>query len=294
MKLGAHLPTSKGFSAALKQAQELNLDCLQLFSKTPRQWKAKPLDAELMAKWRDEWAASGLGPLVIHDSYLINLAAPVAETLEKSIAAMIDEIERAELMGCDYLVTHCGAHLGSGEEAGVEQLASSLMQCLEKTSDAKVKIALEITAGQGTCLGGPFEHIGAVLKSLESPRLAVCFDTCHAWAAGHDLVNDLSGVMRDFDEQIGFENLALVHLNDSKGKLGSHLDRHDHLGEGELGEAALRAFINYPQFKDLPFILETPETKERIADNVATARRLSELIPIKSHSIARSPTIAQR
>ncbi len=275
MKLGAHLPTSKGFSAALKQAQELNLDCLQLFSKTPRQWKAKPLDPDLMAKWRDEWAASGLGPLVIHDSYLINLAAPVAETLEKSIAAMIDEIERAELMGCDYLVTHCGAHLGSGEEAGVEQLATSLMQCLEQTSNAKVKIALEITAGQGTCLGGPFEHIGAVLKSLESDRLAVCFDTCHALAAGHDLVNDLDGVMRDFDAQIGFENLAVIHLNDSKGKLGSHLDRHNHLGEGELGETALAAFINNPKVRDLPFILETPETETRIADNVATARRLA-------------------
>lgn len=276
MKLGAHLPTSKGFSAALVQAQELELDCLQLFSKTPRQWKAKSLATELMAKWRSDWEASGLGPLVIHDSYLINLAAPVAETLEKSIAAMIDEIERADLMSCDYLVTHCGAHLGSGEEAGVEQLASSLMQCLEQTSDLKVKIALEITAGQGTCLGGPFEHIGAVLKSLESDRLAVCFDTCHAWAAGHDLVNDLDGVMRDFDDKIGFENLAVVHLNDSKGKLGSHLDRHNHLGEGELGEAALRAFINYPKVRDLPFILETPETETRIADNVATARQLAD------------------
>ena len=276
MKLGAHLPTSKGFSAALIQAQELELDCLQLFSKTPRQWKAKPLDADLMAQWRDEWAQSGLGPLVIHDSYLINLAAPVAETLEKSIAAMIDEIERAEQMGCDYLVTHCGAHLGSGDVAGVEQLASSLMQCLEKTADAKVKIALEITAGQGTCLGGPFEHIGAVLKSLESERLAVCFDTCHAWAAGHDLVNDLDGVMRDFEANIGFENLAVIHLNDSKGKLGSHLDRHNHLGEGELGEAAIAAFINHPKVRDLPFILETPETEERIAENVATARRLAD------------------
>ncbi len=276
MKLGAHLPTSKGFSAALAQAQELNLDCLQLFSKTPRQWKAKPLDAELMAQWRDEWEQSGLGPLVIHDSYLINLAAPVAETLEKSIAAMIDEIERAQQMNCDYLVTHCGAHLGSGEEAGVEQLASSLMQCLEQTADARVKIALEITAGQGTCLGGPFAHIGAVLKSLESERLAVCFDTCHALAAGHDLVNDLDGVMRDFDAHIGFENLAVIHLNDSKGKLGSHLDRHNHLGEGELGEAAIQAFINHPKIKNLPFILETPETETRIADNVATARRLAD------------------
>ena len=276
MKLGAHLPTSKGFSAALIQAQELHLDCLQLFSKTPRQWKAKPLDADLMAAWRDEWAASGLAPLVVHDSYLINLAAPVAETLEKSIAAMIDEIERAELLGADYLVTHCGAHLKSGEEAGVAQLAQSLVECLEKTPDAKVKIALEITAAQGTCLGGPFDHIGAVLKEVGSERLVVCFDTCHAWAAGHDLADNLDGVMSNFDAQIGFDKLAVIHLNDAKGALGSHLDRHDHLGEGALGEAAIAAFINYPKLRELPFILETPETETRIKDNVATARRLAQ------------------
>ena len=276
MKLGAHLPTSKGFSAALVQAQELNLDCLQLFSKTPRQWKAKPLDAKIVATWRDDWAASGLGPLVVHDSYLINLAAPVTETLEKSIAAMVDEIERAELLNTDYLVTHCGAHLKSGEDVGVTQLAKSLVECLEKTPDARVKIALEITAGQGTCLGGPFDHIGAVLKEVNSDRLAVCFDTCHAWAAGHDLVDNLDGVMADFEAQIGFDKLAVIHLNDAKGALGSHLDRHDHLGEGNLGEDAIAAFINHPKLQGLPFILETPETEERIADNVAMARRLAK------------------
>ena len=275
MKLGAHLPTSKGFSAALVQAQELRLDCLQLFSKTPRQWKAKPLDTQIVANWRDQWAASGLGPLVIHDSYLINLAAPVAETLEKSIAAMVDEIERADLLGCDYLVTHCGAHLGSGEEAGVAQLAKSLVECLEKTPDARVKVALENTAGQGTCLGGPVEHIGAVLQSAKSERLAVCFDTCHAWAAGHDLVGNLDGVMADFDAQIGFDNLAVVHLNDAKGALGSHLDRHEHLGQGSLGEAALRAFVNSPKLHGLPFVLETPEVETQIENNVQTARGLA-------------------
>ena len=276
MKLGAHLPTSKGFSAALVRAQELKLDCLQLFSKTPRQWKAKPLDAESVARWREEWAASALGPLVIHDSYLINLAAPVAETLEKSVAAMTDEIERADALGADYLVTHCGAHLGAGEAAGVAQLAASLVECLEKTPNARVKVALEITAAQGTCLGGPFAHIGAVLKAVKSDRLAVCFDTCHAWAAGHDLVENLSGVLADFDTQIGFENLAVIHLNDAKGALGSHLDRHQHLGEGNLGDDALRAFINHPKLRDLPFILETPEVETRIADNVQTARKLAD------------------
>ena len=276
MNLGAHLPTSKGFSAALLHAQNLGLDCLQLFSKTPRQWKAKPLDAHIVAHWRDEWKKSGLGPLVIHDSYLINLAAPVPETLEKSIAAMTDEIERAELLGCDYLVTHCGAHLGSGEAAGVAQLAASLVECLEKTPAARVKIALEITAGQGTCLGGPFEHIGAVLERVQSDRLAVCFDTCHAWAAGHDLVGDLGGVLADFDEKIGCDKLAVVHLNDAKGALGSHLDRHEHLGEGSLGTAALSALVNHPRLKNLPFILETPEVETRIQDNVKTARALAD------------------
>ncbi len=274
MPLGAHLPVSKGHVAALEQAQSLGLDCLQIFSKSPRQWHAAPLDPQKTAHFRDRWRESGLCPLVAHDSYLINLAAPSPEVLAKSIAAMVDEIERADALGCDFLVTHCGAHLGSGEEAGMRQLIASVVECLEKTPDVRVKIALENTAAQGTCLGGPFSHIGEVLRAVGSERLSVCFDTCHAWAAGHDIVGNLAGVVADFEAQVGLKNLGVVHLNDSKGALGKHLDRHEHIGEGEIGRAAMSAILNHPQLRALPFILETPELETKIGDNVAMVRSL--------------------
>ncbi len=274
MQLGAHLPTSKGFAAALVEAQSLHLDCLQIFCKSPRQWVAKPLDLEMAAIFRDKWRESGLSPLVAHDSFLINLASPDLALREKSIAAMVDEIERAEALGCDFLVTHCGAHLKSSVEDGLRNLATSLVECLEKTGDLSVKIALEITAGQGTCLGGPFFHVGEVLKSVKSPRLSVCFDTCHAFAAGHDIISNLDGVLADFDAQIGLENLGVMHLNDAKGVLGGHLDRHEHIGEGAIGNEAMRAILNHPQLKHLPFILETPDVETMIAKNVAAVRGL--------------------
>lgn len=276
MPLGAHLPVSKGFASALLEAQKLGLDCLQIFSKSPRQWYAAPLDAAKVADFRAKWEASKFLPLVAHDSYLINLAAPSPEVRAKSIASMIDEVERADALGCDYLVTHCGAHLKTGEEAGCKTLAASLVEVLEKTEGVKVKIALENTAAQGTCLGGPFDHIGSVLKSVGSDRLSVCFDTCHAIAAGHDIVNDLEGVVADFEHHIGVHNLGVIHLNDSKGKLGGHLDRHAHIGEGEIGRAAMEAILNHPKLRHLPFILETPEVETKVADNIATVRELQK------------------
>ncbi len=278
MTLGAHLPVGKGPTFALVEAQKLGLNCLQLFSKSPKQWNASPLDSQKTSDFRAKWNESKFGPLVIHDSYLINLAAPDETIRAKSIAAMIDEIERAEEMGADFLVTHCGAHLQKnkiiGEAAGLEQLARSLKICLDQTPDLKVKIALENTAAQGTCLGGPFSHLGQVLSELGSPRSVVCFDTCHAWAAGHDVKTNLEDVLNDFEREIGLDKLAVVHLNDAKGTLGGHLDRHEHIGEGEIGRDGMRAILNHPKLKNLPFILETPEVETKIADNIAAVREL--------------------
>lgn len=281
MPLGAHLPTSKGFLAALEHAQRLDCDCLQIFSKSPRQWNAAPLDIEMAAAFRDAWQESGYLPLVVHDSYLINLAAPEEEKRRKSIAAMIDEVERAELLGCDYLVTHCGAHLNkkdavAGAASGLKLLATSLEEVLDATPGAKVKIALENTAAQGTCLGGPFEHLGEVLRLVGSERLAVCFDTCHAFAAGHDVASEsgLESALQNFDEAIGLQHLAVVHLNDSKGELGRNLDRHEHIGQGLIGEEGMRRILNHPRLKEKPFILETPDTEKMIEVNLAKVRAL--------------------
>jgi len=277
MPLGAHLPTSKGFIAALENAQSLNCDCLQIFSKSPRQWNAAPLDETKAEAFRDAWSTSGFSSLVVHDSYLINLAAPDPIVLEKSINAMIDEVLRAELLGADFLVTHCGAFITKGDEQnGVKRLADSLDRVLQSTPNVRVKIALENTCGQGTCLGGPFEHIASVLQTLSTPRLAVCFDTCHAFAYGHELSTPagVESTLRHFDETIGLQNLAVVHLNDSKGEAGGHLDRHEHIGQGKIGREGLTHFVNHPALRNLPFILETPEVETMIETNLETVREL--------------------
>jgi deoxyribonuclease-4 len=284
MPLGAHLPTSKGFVAALEHAQSLECDCLQIFSKSPRQWNASPLDPVKVDSFRSAWATSGYLPLVVHDSYLINLAAPDDAVRQKSINAMIDEVERADALGADFLVTHCGAHLctkdEAGERSGVERLTASLVEVLDKTTDARVRIALENTAAQGTCLGGPFEHIGDVLQELKTDRVMVCFDTCHAFAAGHVLQTaaEVDKTIKAFDAAIGLEKLAVVHLNDSKGECGKHLDRHEHIGEGKIGREAMARILTHPKLKNMPFILETPEVETKIADNLRTVRELRSTI----------------
>lgn len=280
MPIGAHLSTSKGFLAALQQAEELHCGCLQIFSKSPRQWKAKPLDPGKAQEFVKAWDESELCPLVVHDSYLINLAAPSAETREKSIAAMIDEVQRADMLGSDFLVTHCGSHLSKGEEnaedEGVKRLAQSLEEVLSATPKARVKIALENTCGQGTCLGGPFEQIAAVLGALSTQRLASCFDTCHAFAYGHDVStpSGLVSTLKNFDETIGLKNMAVIHLNDSKGELGKHLDRHEHIGQGNIGREAMGRILTHPKLKDKPFILETPDVGTMVETNLETVREL--------------------
>ena len=150
---------------------------------------------------------------------------------------------------------------------------------LDATPNARVKIALENTAGQGTCLGGPFEHLGEVLRAANSDRLAVCFDTCHAFAAGHDIGNDLENVLKNLDETVGLSRVAVIHLNDSKGVLGKHLDRHEHIGDGLIGRAAMEKIVNHPRLRDKPFILETPETETMIATNLNTVRALRATMP---------------
>lgn len=288
MPLGAHLSTSKGLSATLQRARELECDTLQIFSKSPKMWNAKPLDEAIARAWRDEWAASGLAPLVVHDSYLINLASGDEEARQKSLRAMIDEVERADLLGSDWLVTHCGAHLGRvdkspdraaitpEEEAGLERLARSLQQVLEATPRAKVQIALENTAAQGTCLGGPFEHLKYLRDALPPERIGFCFDTCHALAAGHDLssAQAVSATIERFETLVGWDRVGVVHLNDAQGERGSRLDRHEHIGAGTIGREGMRAFLTHPKTRAKPTILETPEIETMIATDLSTAREL--------------------
>lgn len=279
MPLGAHLPTNKGFSAALLQAQELGCETLQIFVKSPQRWAAPAIDPDGARAFVEQFQASGLHPLVAHDSYLINLASPNEELREKSIAAMVDEIDRCQMLGCHYLVTHCGAHCEKGGdetvvEAALARLVSSVEECLTRTPNATVVLCLENTAGQGTSLGASFEHLEYLLSRLPEERVGMCFDTCHAFAAGHDVVESLDEVVAALDRAVGLHRLKVVHLNDSKGALGKHLDRHEHIGDGLIGLEAMRALVNHPGLAQKPFILETPDTENSLGRNLTTVRDL--------------------
>lgn len=257
---GAHTGTAGGLHNGLIEGREMSCDTIQIFTSSPRQWRAKPLTDDSIALWKSTAAQTGLTPLIAHDSYLINLASPESETREKSLSAFIEELERCEALGLDYLVSHPGAHVGSGEEAGIMQLAASLDLVHARCPGFHVKVALETTAAKGTTLGGVFEHFPAILSRVAQPeRLVICLDTCHIYDAGYDLVGDPKGVWDQFGERIGFERLKIIHANDSKFGLGSKRDHHAHIGEGTIGDEGFRAFLSDPRLpENLPVILETP------------------------------------
>ena len=269
MRIGGHFPISKGLVHALKMTHDSGGNTLQLFTKNPGQWNAKEIKPEEAVNFIRIADELDINPLVVHDSYLINLASPDEDLLEKSRQAFIEEMERAEMLGAKYLVTHMGAHKGVGDDKGLEILAESIAVCLTKTQTKTVQILLETTAGQGTQLGYHFSHIGRVMKlSGNHNRVGTCLDTCHIFAAGYDLSTE-EGFKRTVDEfqrEIGWENLKLIHANDAKKPLGSRVDRHEYIGEGYIGREAFERMITNPLFREIPFIIETkdPERMHRV------------------------------
>lgn len=277
--LGAHMSIAGGHALAIDRALGFEMTACQIFTKNANQWTAKPIPPEAAEGFRLRAIESGITSFVAHDSYLINLASPDDALWEKSIAAFGDEIARCALLGVPYLVTHPGAHMGSGVETGVKRVGEALNRLFAEMPDADVTVLLETTAGQGTTLGSAFEELAAMLDLVEDQRrVAVCFDTCHAFAAGYDL-RDADGyatTMQAFDDAIGLDRLRVFHLNDSKKGLGARVDRHAHIGEGELGAEAFRCLLNDPRFVDRPGILETPKDDDEEGDrrNMATLRGL--------------------
>lgn len=278
---GAHLPISRGLTHAVASAVELGCDTLQIFTKNASQWSAAPLRDEDGTAFRAAASASKLRWLTVHDSYLINLASPNDEIYAKSVAAFADEVERAEALGAEYLVTHPGAHTGSGEEAGLTRAVAGYEEALARCPGFKVRVLLETTAGQGTALGHRFEHLATILARAScADRLGVCFDTCHVFAAGYGLASedDYTTTFQEFDDRIGLSRLRLFHVNDSAKPRGSRVDRHAGIGLGEIGEAAFRRLVTDPRFRDHPMILETPKQDDGTdmdAVNLALLRRLA-------------------
>ncbi len=262
--IGAHMPTTGGLHNALTSGHEIGCTAVQLFTASPRQWRSRPLseqDIEAFDRARQE---TGIDTIISHDSYLINLAAPAPDVLQRSRDAFREELQRAEALGIPWVVTHMGAYLNSSEEEGLKVLGESVRLLLEQTEDMKAGIALETTAGQGTNLGYRFEHLAYIIEAAGgSERVGVCFDTCHVFVAGYEIRTPeaLNATLDEFDRIIGLDRLKVIHVNDAKKPLGSRVDRHEHIGDGELGTETFRMILREPRLTHVPVILETPEAE---------------------------------
>lgn len=280
--LGAHMSIAGGIDLAPLRGRDVGCRTMQLFTKSSNQWRARPLPPEEIERYRANLRATGIAPAVAHDSYLINLASTDAELHRKSMAAFLEELERAEALGIQYLVTHPGAHMGAGEETGLRQVANSIRELLKRTKGYQVQVVIETAAGQGTSLGHRFEQIAALLDQIGLPeRTGVCLDTCHIFAAGYDIrtPEGYADVLGAFDAVVGVPHLKVIHLNDSKKELGCRVDRHEHIGKGAIGLEAFRCLLTDPRLKGIPMILETPKDDDFVlADrrNLDTLRRLAD------------------
>jgi len=260
---GSHLSISGGLHNALLEAEGLQCQTVQIFTKNQQQWKCKPLATDAVELWKTHCNRLGFTRTVSHDSYLINLASPDDRLWNASIALFVEEISRCEVLGIPYLVTHPGAHLGTGEAAGLKRVAKALDRAYASVNGAKVITCLEITAGQGSSLGYRLEHLAEIMSlSKNSRRLAVCLDTAHLFAAGYDFRGRRYPAFRKLvDKTIGLKRVKVLHLNDSKKDLGSRVDRHDHIGLGKIGRAGFVPIVRDEAFAEVPKILETPKEK---------------------------------
>jgi deoxyribonuclease-4 len=280
---GAHMSAGGGCHNAVTAGKAHDCQSLQLFTKNNNQWAARALTDDDVAAFRSALRGSGIQKTVAHDSYLINLASPDDALYRRSTEAFVDEVQRAEKLGLNYLVMHPGAHLDSGEEVGLQRVATALDEVHQRCSGFRVKILLETTAGQGSSLGHRFEHLARILSLVAEPaRLGVCLDTCHVFAAGYALAPqaEYEATLREFDRLIGVRRLLAFHINDSLKPLGSRVDRHAAIGQGHLGLEPFRLLVNDPRFQKRPMILETPkedaEGNDLDASNLATLRGLME------------------
>ena len=280
--LGAHMSISGGFPTAVRQSVAAQATALQIFTKSQLRWESAPISGDAILEFRKAVAAAGIRFVSVHDSYLINLASGDPELWNKSVHSLILEVERAELLGCACVVLHPGSPKDDGQEVGIARVAKGLRAVLDATKGYKVGLALENTAGQGATLGVSFAEIAKMIQAAGGDeRLGVCLDTCHAFASGYELRTPMAVRMmaEEFDQTIGLKRLWMLHLNDSKKDLGSRVDRHEHIGQGCIGEEGFRCVLNDPAFRGLPGILETPKneadpTMLEDRENLAILRRL--------------------
>lgn len=280
MLLGAHMSVSGGLSLAFERAQSIGINTMQIFTKNQTRWEQKPTPAEEIARWNAAQATTGIGPVVSHAAYLLNLGTPNDALWEKSVNALVDELTRAEQLGLLGVVLHPGAHMTSGEAAGIARIIAGLDAAHAATPGFKTLTLIETTAGQGSALGYRFEHLAAMQTGVRQPeRLGFCLDTCHLFAAGYDLRTPeaYAATLAEFDRLVGVSRIRCCHFNDAKKPLGSRVDRHDHIGTGLLGLDAFGFFLNDPRFAAIPMILETPKSED-MHEDVENLRVLRGLV----------------
>ncbi len=275
MRIGVHVSIAGKIYESVDRAVQLGCDTMQVFSRNPRGWQTTRLEKEDIEEFKKRRREKDIRPAIVHIPYLINLATPDDQLYRKSISSYIEDIERTDLLGAEYFVTHFGSHVGSGEENGIKRFSSALDEIIRKTKP-KATILLETTAGSGSWLGYKFEHIRDIVNKLSDKKnVGVCLDTSHIFAAGYDIRTKagLEDTLKKFDKLLGLRLIKVIHFNDSKALLGSNVDRHEHIGRGEIGLEALSRIINHPKLKDAAFIMETPKkTDKDDRMNMKTAR----------------------
>jgi deoxyribonuclease-4 len=280
MILGIHVSGAKKIYETLDIAHNLGCDTMQIFARSPQSWRnGTHLKPDDIAEFKLRRKKYKINPVFIHISYLINLASPEPRLYNGSIQAYIEDIQEADELGADFIVTHMGSHKETSEDAGIKRLVEALDKIIEKTKGSKVGILLENTSGSGSWLGYRFYHQQKILKGLkDKSRMGLCLDTAHAYLAGYDLSSKqgLEQMIDEIEEMVGLKMIKLIHLNDAAGELGCHYDRHDHIGRGHIGLAGMKRIINHPKLKNIPMILETPKsTEDSDKENLALVRKLS-------------------
>ncbi|HRI44269.1 MAG TPA: deoxyribonuclease IV [Fimbriimonadaceae bacterium] len=268
--IGAHIPASGGLAKALRRGKDIGCTAVQVFTSSPRQWKAVPPTTDMIAEFDRARTETGIDHIVTHDTYLVNLCAPDEEVRRKSFVSLVEELRRSADYGIPLVVSHMGSSAGQELPLALGRTAQAALEVLAETPDS-VTLLMETTAGQGSSLNFRFEQIAAILDFCKRPpRLQVCIDTCHLFAAGYDLRTPeaYEATFAEFDRIVGVGTIRAIHANDSKKGLGSRVDRHEHIGKGEIGRECFRLLVNDPRFEEVPIVIETPEEETMHEENV--------------------------
>ena len=281
MHIGAHVKTSGGVDKAIQRALDIGAECMQIFVASPRMWRVSEIKERPLASYHEAMADAGLGPTITHAKYLTALGSPDPALVEKSRISLAAELRETEKLGALGLVFHPASHRGAGLEAVFDQFVEGVHEVLE-AAPGNALLMLETSAGSGDHIGSKFSELGSLIKAIDHPRVAACFDTQHVWAAGYDVAtkDGLNVTMDEFDEEVGIELIAAVHANDSMRDRGSSVDRHDNIGEGLIGEAGFENMLGHPAFSEVPLYLEVPGYDKQGPDirNVDTLKAIRDRV----------------